>query len=750
MPDSSFEQKFGRLADTQLNDKLPSLVDYRVGFQVIDKNDEETRAVGIAAFVMNNVWLYIPIFFLEGNLKGYDLMYVKQKDIFVPALDNWIAALSEHGLATLGHNRKDDQGTGKNNNDMFGAPEDVDIYTNSLYEMGKSASKRSNQCTFDEGSIIDKDVWERMCKTAQNASLEGIKPKLSDVLSLGKTAAQVFVNTFLQDPAFFNALSVFHSTTDLEKVAADCVRLIHKEAYSDVGDDVEFFTDLNDEKAPDLKSSEKELLVRNGVFIRDKRTNFSKIFSEEVDSSIIQNPAHPGIYDVFLQDGKYKTYIILFPTCYSQSNVVFRTDSSNTKHLIALVDIDNPKDFIIRNSNEVFGKPSTNVTKSQMEGLESGQKATLQLLKETPRGTSLLFVQSPKCCIHTKLEEHTVDADGNHSIWIQNSAGNTSGENFYDRSRANGKAYVEFVGEQASLHVRGDRLFIPKGTRVFVNVPSYLRDCKEGLKNAKKPSTDKQPAFGSPETIYQMAYKQAGLSTIQVYQDGGLAEVKYDNQTTGLISKIAALQHLVLDHGIQAGQAQTLLKEASREPGHRKGFMIKHAASYDTNAYGNQRKPFMGGPRGSQRSATSGTVQQKRGKPLTGSVDSQNTPMLPQEAIQKATDAAQSGVKEVFDVSIISGLLDKADTMELRKDYITDMIRGMDKVGRMLFLFYWHRDEFEERYGKNELIKLEDTLSNVFESTGDLVLFLKEKTAFSSDSSENLFGNLSEDVATAG
>ena len=91
----SFEQRFGQLVDAELNEKLPSLVEYRVGFQVIDKTEDESKAVGIYAFVMNNTWIYIPVFFIEGKLEGFELMYIKQKDLFVPALDNWIAAINE-------------------------------------------------------------------------------------------------------------------------------------------------------------------------------------------------------------------------------------------------------------------------------------------------------------------------------------------------------------------------------------------------------------------------------------------------------------------------------------------------------------------------------------------------------------------------------------------------------------------------------------------------------------------------------
>ena len=154
----------------------------------------------------------------------------------------------------------------------------------------------------------------------------------------------------------------------------------------------------------------------------------------------------------------------------------------------------------------------------------------------------------------------------------------------------------------------------------------------------------------------------------------------------------------------------------------------------------------MGGPSPREGAVTTYETQSLDGRPLTGPRDSDGT-MLPHQAVQRAMQSAEAGIKEVFDVSVLKGLIDRADISELRRGYISDMVRGMDRVGRLLLLFYWHQDEFEERYGKDDLQKLEDTLREVFQSQGDLILFLKEKTGYSPDESEAMFGALSEDVA---
>jgi hypothetical protein len=142
------------------------------------------------------------------------------------------------------------------------------------------------------------------------------------------------------------------------------------------------------------------------------------------------------------------------------------------------------------------------------------------------------------------------------------------------------------------------------------------------------------------------------------------------------------------------------------------------------------------------------TIQTMGGREHGLPESSDGSPIFPQHIIERAMAAADAGIKEVFDVSVLSGLVEVADLSGLRNEYLVDMIKGMDKIARMLFLYYWHFDEFKDRYGEEDMRKLEDTLRKVFVSLGDLILFLKEKTAYNPDISESLFGTLSEDIGS--
>jgi hypothetical protein len=79
--------------------------------------------------------------------------------------------------------------------------------------------------------------------------------------------------------------------------------------------------------------------------------------------------------------------------------------------------------------------------------------------------------------------------------------------------------------------------------------------------------------------------------------------------------------------------------------------------------------------------------------------------------------------------------------------YLGDMMRGMDRTGRVLFNFYWHGEEFEDRYGKQDMPELEDGLRNSFEGQGDIILKLKQKMV-DADPGEGMKVDLS-DVANS-
>lgn len=97
MDDGSVERAFMDQAYGFLANKAGRLMQdpYRLGFEVVYKNDSNTRMVGIFAFRVNDQIMYVPVFFLNGDIKGTDLLYRQETKSFVPLNEEWVTFLTE-------------------------------------------------------------------------------------------------------------------------------------------------------------------------------------------------------------------------------------------------------------------------------------------------------------------------------------------------------------------------------------------------------------------------------------------------------------------------------------------------------------------------------------------------------------------------------------------------------------------------------------------------------------------------------
>jgi hypothetical protein len=101
---------------------------------------------------------------------------------------------------------------------------------------------------------------------------------------------------------------------------------------------------------------------------------------------------------------------------------------------------------------------------------------------------------------------------------------------------------------------------------------------------------------------------------------------------------------------------------------------------------------------------------------------------IDEEARRLAEDAAKAGQRHVFDQAAIGGLTKVYDTASVVDSYIPDFMDTIDRLGRILFLFYWKHEDFNQRYGSDDVVQMEDALRNVFKQLGELTLQLKEKS----------------------
>lgn len=90
--DKEVERQFADQAFTVISNKAGPLMKdpYRMGFEVVWRNDNATRLVGIFAFRVGEQMYYAPVFFLHGEIRGSDLLYQVARKKFIPLDDAWV------------------------------------------------------------------------------------------------------------------------------------------------------------------------------------------------------------------------------------------------------------------------------------------------------------------------------------------------------------------------------------------------------------------------------------------------------------------------------------------------------------------------------------------------------------------------------------------------------------------------------------------------------------------------------------
>lgn len=94
----TFENSLATIGRSFLSPKAPGLFKHEIGFQILDSDDDNTRAVGVFGFRVGKRLLYVPLFYRNGVVKGTEQLRDPKRKICVPLSDNWVNKfLSEQG-----------------------------------------------------------------------------------------------------------------------------------------------------------------------------------------------------------------------------------------------------------------------------------------------------------------------------------------------------------------------------------------------------------------------------------------------------------------------------------------------------------------------------------------------------------------------------------------------------------------------------------------------------------------------------
>lgn len=825
--EQGFEQAFSSLAYAYLKDKAPRLLDFIVGFQLVDRNEDNTKACGLFGFKVGDQWLYAPVFFLNGDLKGHELLYIKKQDCFVPMKENWVNSIISRKPHALG------KGSEKNTHELGGlqpnlmrmsrpptgykygeddsdAGRTIPVVTPTC-ECGKGTCERCRSEKLASVLPIHVDGWARpflpalfalMTKRAA-AFYPGLVKGASE-LDFAKVVASPFgaalrpesrafdMRNFLSDfpllkmayekcysayPAIKKGFDTFYGNDffavaagrckeradDLTKLAESYIvppakgkkkksryilPEIEKTPFNKNANLEVIALDVSEDEIgqvvknkPELTEEERERLLHDTVLIKDKRDPHatSMVYNTQLRFEVV-NPDETGLFDVLEKPGTFDEMLVLHHPHSGRGRNGFTT-------VLRKAD---PRAWKNTATTNLWMKQNRQLGEDHFRDWWDKLSSTTSLQKG---GTYVaVYKTGESTCPFTVVESYDDKAYRVewHDRVVSNDrpaferSGLQSQSNDWDLGYQpwNSKLVIG-QHEGSKLRSGNNELTIPKGFKIL-KLKDPPKAKKDDIVSACIPhgfdgESEEHPIQPGNLLDVQLAL-QKQATEIRLHDTGGNEVWLKSPAGNERMSKRAALISLVRDHGIREGQAREMLKEAAAHAIHNRPAMyfVKYAYGYGLDQGAPTAPAFPGEFRGTEPSG-SGSVSSiypqeellpvdslSAGLTDPSTYDPYYTPDTGSMAV--AQQAAMSGQKEVFDTSMISGLLKAVRQDSLVDKHLGDLMKALDRLGRLLAMFYWHQEEFEDRYGKQDIPELEDSLRNAFETLGDVVLFLKEKS----------------------
>lgn len=729
--DANFEATFADLAFARLRDKAPSLLDYLVGFQLIDKNDEETHAVGVFGFKVGKEWVYSPVFFINGELKGHELMYVKGQDSFIPMTEQWVNYVLNRRPKILGEKENIPRPR------LNLRQPDFDLFARAPYAGSKYASAnkgRMKEWVHDFLDVFGSEPWGEKYASADLPNL---------LKRFGKRAAMPLFETMTSDERFSRAILKFYDPRELieatKQADIDEVAKNQRKGKSSLPKPI-VLTRGDDQSNVllDITEKEKEQLARGEFVVRDLDSDRRNHVVKIQLPMTLSGPDRSGFFDIMTKGLEPRKALVI-------------VDSAP----IGWAAYRDPRvSVVVDTETKQFG----NYGKSDiLVGKHYGQDEFGKWWKDLPAGDSvspgdigvLVNEKGEGTCVFEAENSSTLGGRTEVKVYGKNSlspGATVRKEPYRPRSDSGESDSIEslvFCDKEGDKLIRvGESFFVPKGFKFFKidkrKRENYPAPCSPGGTKGPKNLT-----LGTVEDIrdsLKMAAEKGEGAFISMRTDGTRYIPVVNNEQVGYMPKEAAFRYLIYQQGVSADDAHMLLKSAAvRSNG--ETFFIKYGwgeppqsawfpepltgMEYGVNVpiqYPSMTAQNLG------QNDTAGARDAYRHRWDDDLNQPYRTRFVDQNAKDQAGAASQLGQKEVLDTSVITGLVKTMDSDSAVDGYIGDLLLALDRLGRILFLYYWHNDKFRERYGSQDMSELEDNLRNVFKSLGELALFLKQKT----------------------
>lgn len=744
-PEQGFEQSFSTLAYSFLKDKAPRLLDYVVGFQLLDRNNDNTRAVGVFGAKVGKQWLYVPIFFLSGEIKGHELLYLKDRDLFVPLKENWIDYILNHKPHSLGEPSRDkakDLGALQPDLRRMAWPPNMSKYSvdreapwaGSFLEVCAEAQLRpqsflrkhaAETTALDLEPVLKRSPGMGMAcwrltqrhpgiKGAFDRFYPGLWPKLASTYRVQREKERWSIMPVKKAEAFELSLLPKAETHPMKTGALRLYvfdSMMHSNMPGSLGD------------------KDKKDLARDGYLLKDYRTGerVSTAYRPQITMEL-RNPSETGIYEVLEKPGSFQRMLVIHAP---QSH-------AGREGFVTVIRLEGKKEWANLERHSVWvreqGPESPVQFKEWFDKLDKGSLETggrYVAVMANGQGTVPFKVRE-------KLDDDTYEVDtDSHSSGISDQL--ISIPKTHDRSLSFGRCCSGYDvklhtkrPDGSSLRCASGEMFIPENAKFL-----RLAKSKYDWDGDGEPHEPIQP--GNIIDVQTLLTEKT--ARLKLMHDVSEFIVEPADGIQERLNKRAALIRLVCQHGLREKAARAMLDEVER-----KGavtYRIKYADGHITNGSnlqpgpgaGNFPEPSYMSPGNPGPNYAPWQFPQEDYQPVPEMNAALQDPyrydpynMPDPYAQQVAQEAGQEGQKEVFDTAMLSGLLKNVSNETMIDRHLSALMRAIDRLGRLLFSCYWHSERWQDRYGKQDMVEIEEAMRNAFETLGDVTLTLKEKT----------------------
>lgn len=704
--DLDMEKAFSDMASGFITNKLGDLMrdEHRVGFEIVKKNEDNTRMLGIFAFKVDQKLLFAVVFFLNGEIKG-PLLYRCDTQNFVPATKDWANYLIDNIEQSAG------EGIAKSKSRMGN---DSRVMMTRLMERPKSASVKA--AAIEEfGEDIEAGMLDRMLEETR----PGILRKFLEEPGIGKQAADLLVAATEDSPKFVAALAEQYPDP------ANLMPASFEEKQAAVKDDnLEIIYGFTKEAAANA-----DQYFKDGFFLFDNRylKDTCKVYLCDTTDEM-ENVCDLGVYDILRKDGGFENGCTVLPVVVK--NCPWHDPQG--PEATSLIIVKDGKLYMhekevpmlgIRRANSVDGGSSITKGNMYIPYIKGQQSACEPIYVFDTRSVDGVTYASVKPISKGML-------DSRSSIFV--------GDGLRDNDN---NCFDITVNPDTKSRTRDN---VYGGDAVFIHISDAKEDDSRYYRPAK---LDTLATEGNQDAFIYDKFK---LPTVEVKFNKSAAypytfrDCTSDIESVGLTRK-ESLVKLAAELRIAAPNAYEILDRVERD-GNVK-FRIE-GLGLDKEA---SMLHIVGRPDWSE-SGVSDTglpmeeLVQRKVLGISGDVNYHEVPHvgdaldptkptgLPAMTIVTADPASLREIADtyslphVFEHGVVGTLADTFDASKLLDKYMASFEEALDAIGRALFLLYWKPEDFERNYGKDDMTNLEAQLESEYESFGALTLELLKKT----------------------